>query len=91
MDIVYSMDTISVEGKQGLPFQLKKSDLLWLMQETKKITTGLNVKLNKSASLYQCIRSFINLRQRENDPNDTFKLRWDNVYETMDLAGGEKS
>ena len=59
------------------------------MQETKKTTAGLDVKLNKSASLYHCIRSFINLQQGENDPNKTFKLRWDNVYETMDMKVGE--
>ena len=59
------------------------------MQETKKITTGLDVKLNKPDSLYHCIRIFINLRQGDNEPNDTFKLRWDNVYETMELAGKE--
>ena len=59
------------------------------MQDTKNITAGLDVKLNKSASLYNCIRSFINLWQGENDPSDTFKLRWDNVYETTNLTGGE--
>ena len=51
------------------------------------ITAGLDVNLNKSASLYHCIRIFIDLRQGENDPNDTFKLCFDNVYETMELAG----
>ena len=56
------------------------------MQETNKITAGLKVKLNKPASLYHCIISFINLQQGENEMNDTFKLRFDNVYETMELA-----
>ena len=60
------------------------------MQETNNITTRLDGKLNKSSILYYCTRSFINLQQGENDPNDTFKLRWDNVYETMELAGVEK-
>ena len=59
------------------------------MQETKKITEGLNVQLNKSASIYHCRRSLINLIQGENHPNDTFKLRWGDVYDTMNLAGGE--
>ena len=58
------------------------------MQETKKITAGLDVKLNKSASLYHCIRIFTNLLQGGNEPNDTFKLRWKNIYETMEMAGG---
>ena len=59
------------------------------MKETKDITTVLDVKLNNPASLYHCIRSFINLRQGEYEPNDNFKLRWDNVYETMELDRGK--
>ena len=62
------------------------------MQETKNITAVMDDKLNKSAILYHCIRSFINLQHGENDPDDNFKLRCDNVYETMELArGGEKA
>ena len=60
-----------------------------MMQETKKITAGLDVRLNKPASFYHYIRSFINLQQGENDPNDTLELLWDDVYETMDLAEEE--
>ena len=60
------------------------------MKDTKKTTVGISVKLNKSVSLYHCIRRFINLEQRENEPNDNFKLRWDNVYDTMELTGGEE-
>ena len=88
MGTVYSRTKVSFEGKRGLLLQVKKIDSLWIMQETKNITTGMYVKLNKLASLYHCIRSFINLRQGENERNDTFKLRWDNVYETMELEGG---
>ena len=61
------------------------------MQDTKKITVGLDVKLNKSSSLYHCIGRYINLQQGENDPNDTFKLRWGNVYETLSWQGDETS
>ena len=59
------------------------------MQETKNNTTGLDVILHKSSSLYHWIMSFNCLQQGENDPNNIFKLRWENVYVTMDLAGGE--
>ena len=59
------------------------------MHETNKVNTILDVKLNKSSSLYHCIRSFINLRQGENEPNNSFKLSWDYFYETMELSGGE--
>ena len=58
------------------------------MHVTKKITAGLDAKLYKSASLYHCIICCINLQQVKNEPNDNFKLRWDNVCENIELAGG---
>ena len=68
---------------------LKQIDSLRIVQYTKNITAVLYVKLNKPASLYHCIRRFINLQQGENEPNNTFKLSWGNFYETMELVGGE--
>ena len=62
MGAVYSKTTVSFEGKLVIPFQDKKIDLICLIQEINNIAAGIYVKLNKSASLYHCIRIFINLR-----------------------------
>ena len=51
------------KGNEDFSSKSKYFDLLWLIQETKNITVGIGVKLNKSASLCHCIRSFINLQQ----------------------------
>ena len=59
------------------------------MKETKKITAGLDVKLNKSASLYHCIRYFIKMIQGETEPKITFKFRFNNIYITIELASGD--
>ena len=59
------------------------------MQETNNITARIDVELNNSASWYHCIRIFINLQQVENETNGNFKLRWDNIDETMYMARGE--
>ena len=59
------------------------------MWETKNTTTGIGVKLNKSASLYRAIQVFKNMIQGKTDPNDAFKLRFDNIYATTELANGE--
>ena len=67
-------------------FNFKKRLAMSLIQETRKITSGLDVKLNNPAILYNFIRIFINLQQEENEPNDTFRLRWDNVCETMEKS-----
>ena len=61
------------------------------MLETKKITAGLDVILNKYVILYHSIQGFINIILRKNNPNKTFKLRFYNIYETIELADGETS
>ena len=50
---------------------------------------GINVKINKSATFYHTIRGFINMKQCKAEPKDAFKLHFDNVYDTMELADGE--
>ena len=64
-------------------------DSLWLTKETNKITAGIDVKLNDSASLYNCIQGYINMRQGKTEPNDTFKLLFGNIYETTEIAWGD--
>ena len=58
------------------------------MKEAKKITAGLDVNLNKSSTLYHTIRGFINTKQGEDEPNNFFKLHFDNFYDTIELVGG---
>ena len=74
-------------GKKYHPTKSKTLDSLWIMQETKNITTGLEVKLNRSASLYYAIRGSINTKQGKAEPNDAFKISFDNVYDTTELSG----
>ena len=57
------------------------------MQEMKKITSGLDVNLKKSAKLYHTIQGFINMRQGKTEPNGIFKLCFDNIYKTTELNG----
>ena len=59
------------------------------MKETKNITAGIGVKLNKTVSLYQVVLGFINMRQDKIYPKNTFTLHFDKIYETTELAGGD--
>ena len=52
----------------------------------KKITAGIDIKLNNSVNLYHAIQYFVNKKQDEADTNDAFKLRFENVYKTMELC-----
>ena len=59
------------------------------MRETKKTSAGLDVKMKKFDSLYHAIRGFINMIQGKTDPNDSFNLRYYNIYETIKLSSGD--
>ena len=74
-----------LKKSEGYPSKSKNLDSLWLMKDKNNITAGIEVKLKKLASLYHCIRVFINMRHLKTDPNGTLKLRFDNIYETMEL------
>ena len=55
------------------------------MRDTKKITTGIDVKQNKSTSLYHAIQGFMDMKQGESYLNEAFKSRFDNIHETTEL------
>ena len=65
---------------EDYPTKSKNFDSLWLMWDKNKITAGLDVKLNKSSSLYNAIQVFMNMKQDKTDPNNTFKLRFEKIY-----------
>ena len=62
-----------MKGNKEYNKDSKTFDSLWLMKESKKRTDGLDVKLNKSGTLYHTIRGFINMKQGKAEPNDAFK------------------
>ena len=47
-------------------FKMLNFELIWLMREPNNITASIDVKLNKSASLYCAVRGFMNMRQGQN-------------------------
>ena len=61
------------------------------MKGANKITTGLDVNLNKLVTLYHTIWGFINMKQGEAEHNDNSKLRSDKFYNTTELAGEEST
>ena len=59
------------------------------MKESNKITSGIGIKLKKSATLYHTIQGFIKMIQGKSEPNDALRLRFGNVYETIEFSGME--
>ena len=97
MNIIYGI--IWVQCTPGIKSVLKSNEeyltksktfeSLWLMRDTKKTTTGIELKLNKYVSLYHTIKNFMNMKHGKAEPNNVFKLHFDNVYDAMELAGGD--
>ena len=56
-----------------------------------KIIADIGVKLNNYDSLYHAIWGFLNRKQGEDEPNKSFKLRFENFYNTMEITGGYKN
>ena len=77
-----------LEGNEEYPTKYRLFCSLWFMWEKKTITSGIEVKLNKSARPYHAIQGFINIIQGETDPNGAFKFCLDKIYETMELTDG---
>ena len=76
-----------LKGNEDYNTKPKKSDLLWLMKEANKITAGIEVKLNNSATLHHTIRGFVKTKKGASESNDNFRINFDNIYKNMDIAG----
>ena len=65
-------------------------DCIWLLQNIKLITAGVDAKANKHYTFIEALTSFCNVRQGETESNDAFRKRIDAAALTLRLAGGEQ-
>ena len=66
----------------------KKKDVQWLLEELNKITTGIDTFSNKHLTLLNAIKSFVNMKQGQQESDDSFLKRTKAMVETLKLAGG---
>ena len=63
-------------------------DVIWLLEQLKKITSGIDVKLNKRAVLHDQLLTFLTMRQGATESNDDYVKRFTSNLQVLELAGG---
>ena len=63
-------------------------DVLWLLEELKKLTSGIDAKLNVHDTLHDAMIAFLTMRQGQNESNDDYMKRFRANEQTLKLAGG---
>ena len=66
----------------------KDFDVIWLLEQLKKITSGIDVKLNKRAVLHEQLLTFLTMRQGATENNDDYMKRFTSNLQVLELAGG---
>ena len=63
-------------------------DLVWMLKQIKKITSGIDVKANPYMTLVDALLSLLNMRQQSSESNDHYVERFNANVQTLNLAKG---
>ena len=76
--------------KQEKDYEKKdsKQDVLWLLEQLKKITSGLDSKSNKRCNLFDALLAFITMRQGNDESDSAYLKRFRVNLDTLCSAGG---
>ena len=104
-DMTSSLDRIFalvwVQCSQGLTSALKHTkdfqgkqdscDVIWLLQQVKELTSGIDYKTNKFYRYQQAMLKFWTIKQGQYESTDAFFTRFNSTYQTLEFAGGADS
>lgn len=62
--------------------------LVWLLQQIKKVTSGIDVKAKPHNILYEAISTAFNVKQFPNESNDRYVERFKSNVQTVELVKG---
>ena len=90
--IIWGQCSTGLKGViQGLADYKKKDedrDVLWLLEQLRLTTAGIDNKSNKYDNLRKVLRHFLNMRQYETESNDDYVTRFNANAETLKLTAG---
>ena len=66
----------------------RAKDVVWLLKELKKVTTGIDALGNKRVTYFNALKAFVNMHQANNESDDSVLKRAKSAVETLVLAGG---
>ena len=104
-DMMSSLDRIFAlvwgQCSQGLTSALKHTkdfqgkqdscDVIWLLQQVKELTSGIDYKTNKYFRYQQAMLKFWTIKQGQYESTDAFFTRFNSTYQTLEFAGGADS
>ena len=67
----------------------RQQDVLWLLKQLKKITSGLDSKSNKRCNLFDALYAFITMRQGNDESDSAYLKRFRVNVDTLCSAGGQ--
>ena len=79
----------SIKGEAEYEQKSKVFDSIWLLEKAKLISSGVDEKANKYYTLLKALMTMCNVRQGQNESNDSFRKRIDSVVLTVNLVGGD--
>ena len=80
----------SIKGEKGFNKKSSQFDCIWLLEKGKLISSSVDEKANKVFTLLKALTTMCNVRQGQNESNDSFRKRVDAVVVTVTLIGGKK-
>ena len=78
----------TLRGLDDFETKSKKLDALWLIDQMKKATTGIDSKDNPRVTLHDAVAAIYKLRQGETESNDLYLERFISLADTVELANG---
>ena len=77
-----------IKGLYSYETQAKIFDLLWLLRELKKATSGIDDRSNTYVSMHDAIYTLYRMKQGAQETNDHYLARFKTNVNAVELAGG---
>ena len=79
----------SIKGELEFEEQSKLFNCIWLLEKAKLISSGVDEKANKYYTLLKSLMAMCNIRQGQNESNDSYRKRVESAVLTVNLIGGD--
>ena len=77
-----------IKGDNDYDSKHKRRDVIWLFDQIKITTAGIDNKSNKYKNLLASLMTLFTMRQGETESNDKFLTRFKSNVQTVELSGG---
>lgn len=79
-----------IQGDKDFVTKEEKRDVLWVLEQVKLATAGIDERANQYENMCQVLLTFLTMRQGETESNDDYLERFKSNAETVKLTGGKE-